>query len=99
MYNIDGDRLDGREPMEISQQRYISQTERFRTKMHSMFGNTYVYESIFCTMKQVKFKNRNRMANQRLDDGLRLATTNIGIHIGTIVSEKPRPQASTDRDL
>ena len=34
------------------------------------------------------------MADGTLDDSLRLATTNIGIHKGTIVSEKPRSQAS-----
>jgi len=34
------------------------------------------------------------MAYEILDDNLRLATTNIGIDVGTKVSEKPRPQAS-----
>jgi len=35
------------------------------------------------------------MAGGTLDDGIRLATTNIGIDKGTIVSEKPpRSQAS-----
>jgi len=44
--------------------------------MHSMFGNTNVYdvcESTFSTMKQVKSKNRNRMAEETLDDSLRRA--------------------------
>jgi len=53
-----------------------------------MYGNT------FSTKKQVKCKNRNRMAGGTLDDSLRLATINIGIDKGTIVSEKPRSQAS-----
>jgi len=34
------------------------------------------------------------MAGGTLVDSLRLATTNIGIDKGTIVSEKPRSQAS-----
>jgi len=37
----------------------ISQTEKFRTKTHSMFGNVYLCESTFST-KEVKSKNRNR---------------------------------------
>jgi len=54
-----------------------------------MFGNIYVCESTFFTMKKVKSKNRNRMADGTLDD-----TTNTGFDKGMIVSEKPRPQAS-----
>jgi len=34
-------------------------------------------------MKQVKFKNRNRMAEETLDDSLQLATTNSNIDKGT----------------
>jgi len=44
-----------------------------------MCVNTYVCESIFSTMKQVKFENRNRMADETLDDSLRLAATSTGI--------------------
>jgi len=51
-------------------------------------------ENTFSTIKKVKCKNRNGMAGGTLDDSLRLATTNIGIDKGTIVSEKPRSQAS-----
>jgi len=56
-----------------------------------MFRSTYVYESTFSTIKQVKHKNRNRMAGEALDDCLQLAKTIIGIDTGTIVSKKPRP--------
>jgi len=45
----------------------------FALKMHSMFENTYVCESTFYTIKQVKSKNRNRMADETLNDSLRLA--------------------------
>ena len=59
----------------------------FALKMHSMFESTKVCESAFSTMQPVKSRNRNQMANQTLDNGLRLATTSIDIE--TIVSEKP----------
>jgi len=32
-----------------------------------------VYEGTFSTMKQVKFKNRNLMAHEKLGDSLRVA--------------------------
>jgi len=35
-------------------------------------------------MKQVKSKNRNRMADKTLDDSFHLASTNTGISKGTI---------------
>jgi len=38
-------------------------------------------------MKQVQFKNINRMADETLVDRRRLATTNTGIDKGMIVSE------------
>jgi len=53
-----------RRPLEITQKKLISQTERFRPKVYSVFRNTYVLESRFSTVKQVNFKNRNRMADE-----------------------------------
>jgi len=41
----------------------------------------YVCKSTISTMKQVKSKNRYRMADERLDDSLLLATTKISIDI------------------
>ena len=38
----------------------------FALKMHSMFGSTYVCESTFSTMQQVKYKNRNQMVDETL---------------------------------
>jgi len=58
-----------------------------------MFGNTYACESTFSTMKQIKSKNRSRLADETLDDSLRLASTS-GIEKEMIVSEKPRPPVS-----
>jgi len=59
-----------------------------------MFGSRYVCESTFYTVNYVKSKNKNRMADETLDDILRLATIITGVDTGAIVSEKPRPQAS-----
>jgi len=56
--------------------------------------DVYVSESTFSTMKQVKFQNRNRMADGTLYDSPRLAAANAGIGKGMIVSKKPRPQES-----
>jgi len=68
--------------------------KNFALKMHSTFRSTYVCESTFSTMRQVKSKNRNRMADKTQDDILRLAATTTGVDKGTTVSEKIRPQAS-----
>ena len=68
--------------------------KNFALKMHSMFGSTYVCESTFSTMQLVKSRNRNRMANQTLDNCLRLATTSIDIDIETIVQKNPQTHAS-----
>ena len=56
--------------------------------------HVYACESTFSTMKQVKFKNRDRMADETLDDIHRLAAAKHGTDKGTMVSKKPRPQAS-----
>jgi len=48
----------------------------FALKMYSVFRITYMCESIYIFfMKQVKFKNTNRMAAETLNDSLRLANT------------------------
>jgi len=64
----------------------------FPLTIPSTFGNiysTYVCESTFSTTKQVKFKNRNSMAEETLDDRPRRATTKTGRPIDKriIVSE------------
>ena len=66
----------------------------FLEKMHAMFGSAYVCEITFSTMKQNKSTNKNRMADETLNDSPWLAPLNTGIGKGTMVSEKPRPQAS-----
>jgi len=47
-----------------------------------MFRSTYVHESTFSTMNQIKSKNSNRMADETLDGILRFATIRTGIDIG-----------------
>jgi len=61
-----------------------------------MAGNTvHTCENTFSTIKQGTVKTEIEwQAEHCMDDSLRLATTNIGIDKGTIVSEKPRSQAS-----
>jgi len=55
---------------EISQQSIFPKLKDFARKMHSMFGNTYVCKSTFSTTKQIKSKNRNRMADETMNDSL-----------------------------
>jgi len=72
MHNTNGV-ADCRELLEINQERQLSQLKCFALKMYSTFGNTNVCESTFSTMKQVTSINRNRMADETLDDSLKLA--------------------------
>jgi len=50
---------------ELSKDRF-PRLEDFTLNMHSMFGNTYMCESTYFGMKQVKSKNRNQMAEETL---------------------------------
>jgi len=49
--------------------KYVFHIERFR----SGYLKTHVCESTFSTMKQVESKNRNQLANETVDNSLRLA--------------------------
>jgi len=101
MYNTNGIR-DCRELVKISLQRKISQIERFRTKMHLMFGN----QNTFLKVHFLKQKSNGRrklfetylkqIAHGRLNTGRwsPTCTTNTGVDKRTIVAEKPRPQVS-----
>jgi len=50
-----------------------------------MFRNTYVRESRFSTVKQVNFKNRNRMADETTDQDLQTALSEGHISCYTTV--------------
>jgi len=67
----------------------------FALKWHSTFANTHICVWAYNFYYEAsQIKNRNRMADETLDDCLRLANTSTSFDKGTIVSEKPRPQAS-----
>jgi len=57
--------------------------------MYSMFGNRYVCESTFSTMKQVTSKNRNRITNETLDDSLLILAATNTLALLTMMTEKP----------
>jgi len=60
-----------------------------------MFVNIYVWEYIFYNKASKMQKQKsNGQVGRTLVDSLRRATTNIDIDKGTVVSEKPWPQAS-----
>jgi len=82
MHNTNGVRPDCRELLEISQQRQISETEIFCTINALDVWKIYVCNSTVSKMKQVKSKNRNRMADETLDDSRRLANTGKPIDKG-----------------
>ena len=82
MHNTNGVRPDCRELLEISQQRQISETEIFCTINALDVWKIYVCNSKVSKMKQVKSKNRNRMADETLDDSRRLANTGKPIDKG-----------------
>jgi len=82
MHNTNGVRPDCRELLEINQQRQISETKIFCTTNVLDVWKTYVCKSKVSKMKQVKSKNRNRMADETLDDSRRLANTGKPIDKG-----------------
>jgi len=58
MCNTNGAR-DCKELLKISQQDRFPKLKDFTLKMHWTFGNTYVCESTFSTMKQFKSKKKS----------------------------------------
>jgi len=82
MHNTNGVRPDCRELLEICQQRQISEIKIFCTINALDVWKTYVSKSTVSKMKQVKSKNRNRMADETLDDSRRLANTGKPIDKG-----------------
>jgi len=71
--------IDCREYLDISQQRFRTENALDVWKHTPGIGipGTYVRESIFSTMKQVKSKHKIRMVDETSDHSLRLGTTNI----------------------
>ncbi|XP_076315874.1 general transcription factor II-I repeat domain-containing protein 2B-like [Tachypleus tridentatus] len=52
----------------------------FGQKMTSMFGSTYICESVLSTMKFIKNRNRSRLTDFSLFHLLRLATAELYLH-------------------
>ncbi|XP_042198919.1 general transcription factor II-I repeat domain-containing protein 2A-like [Callorhinchus milii] len=68
----------------------------FALKMCSMFASTYISESTFSTMKQLKAKHHNKLDRDTLGCCLRLATTEFEVDILALVQEKHFPQCSQE---
>ena len=55
----------------------------------SLFGSTYICEQLFSKMKNVKSKLRNRISDTRLENSLRIATSDIiQANVDKLVKEK-----------
>ena len=71
--------------------------DRFSKLKDLALKYTRCLEMRLCTLsktRQGKSKKSNWMADETLDDSLRLASIDTGTNKGRIMSEEPRPQAS-----
>lgn len=66
----------------------------FGRKITSMFGSTYLCESVFSALKFIKNQNRNRLTESSLLHLLRLSTTELEVDIRSLVNAADRPQFS-----
>lgn len=66
----------------------------FGLRMTSMFGSTYICESVFSTMKIIKNKNRSSLTDTSLRHLMRLSTTQLDVDIQSLVDAAARPQTS-----
>ena len=62
--------------------------KRAALKILSMFRSTYVCESMFSTLKQVKSKHRSVLTDTHVKELLRLATTEYKPDLKRIVQNK-----------
>jgi len=77
----------------LSSEKYPN-LRQFGLKMTSMFGSTYICESVFSSMKFIKNQYRSRLADSSLLHLLRLATTELEVDIRSLVDAADRPQYS-----
>jgi hypothetical protein len=61
---------------------------KFSLQMLLLIGSTYVCESAFSALKQIKSKTRNRIESASLESSLRLCLTELTVDIDKLVSEK-----------
>lgn len=66
----------------------------FGLKMTSMFGSTYICESVFSSMKFIKNHNRSNLTDSSLRHLMRLSTTELEVDIPSLVDAADRPQCS-----
>jgi hypothetical protein len=66
----------------------------FGQKITSMFGSTYLCESVFSTLKFIKNNNRSRLTDTSLLHLLKLSTTELEVDIRALVAAADRPQFS-----
>lgn len=66
----------------------------FGLKMTSMFGSTYICESVFSSMKFIKNHNRSNLTDSSLLHLMRLSTTELKVNIRSLVDAADRPQCS-----
>lgn len=66
----------------------------FGLKMSSMFGSTYLCESVFSSMKFIKNQYRSKLSDVSLLHLMRLATTELQVDIRSLVDAADRPQCS-----
>lgn len=66
----------------------------FGLKMSSMFGSTYLCESVFSSMKFIKNQNRSKLSDPTLLHLMRLATTQLEVDIRSLVDAADHPQRS-----
>lgn len=62
--------------------------KRAALKLLSMFGSTYVCESVFSTLKHVKSKHRSVLTDTQVRELLRVATTEYKPDLRRIVQSK-----------
>ena len=62
--------------------------KRAALKILSMFGSTYICESVFSTLKHVKSKHRSVLTDTHVNELLRLATTEYKPDLKRIVQDK-----------
>ncbi len=62
--------------------------KRAALKLLSMFGSTYICESLFSTLKQVKSKHRSVLTDTHVKELLRVATTEYKPVLKKIVETK-----------
>lgn len=55
--------------------------------MYSMFGSSYLYESTFSSMKQIKSKERSSLEDSTLISLMGIATSSIQVNLEELVDE------------